>query len=195
MTWYCYILANDQRTYNGSTNDPRRRLRQHNGELKGGARATSRAGPGWRVIALVAGFPDHVNALQCEWRIKCPSGRPGLRETTWKGPAGRVRGLGHVLGLEKWTGQTTIPCGSFPLHVWVEEKYVGDLYGGGMLPDYVNVDVLPMLTTDVLVNICSREGGMFQHRDVADVNVNVNVRHGDVSMSDSDSDAVHIDFV
>jgi hypothetical protein len=110
-----------------------------------------------------------------------------------------VRGLGHVLGLEKWTGQTTIPCGSFPLHVWVEEKYVGDLYGGGMLPDYVNVDVLPMLTTDVLVNICCMEGEMFQHRDVADVNVNVNVnvRHGDVLMSDSDSDsdAVHIDFV
>ncbi len=173
MTWYCYILANGQRTYNGSTNDPRRRLRQHNGELKGGARATSRAGPGWRVIALVAGFPDHVNALQCEWRIKCPSGRPGRRDVAWLGPAGRVRGLGHVLGLDRWTGQTTIPCGSFPLHVWVEERYAGDLIAEGMLPTYVNVNILPALTSDVLADICSADVSKCEtdHVETSDVDI------------------------
>ena len=90
-----------------------------------------------------------MNALQCEWRIKCPSGRPGLRDAAWKGPAGRVRGLGHVLGLEKWTGQTQIPCGSFPLHVWVEERYAGDLVAEGMLPTYVDVNVVSTFTSDV----------------------------------------------
>lgn len=43
--WYCYILRNKleqfkHNTYNGSTNNPLRRLRQHNEEIKGGARAT-----------------------------------------------------------------------------------------------------------------------------------------------------------
>lgn len=43
--WFCYILRNrDPRyrnmTYNGSTNDPIRRLRQHNEEISGGAKAT-----------------------------------------------------------------------------------------------------------------------------------------------------------
>ena len=41
--WYCYILRNKQPqyshlTYNGSTNNPKRRLRQHNEEISGGAR-------------------------------------------------------------------------------------------------------------------------------------------------------------
>ena len=40
--WYCYILRNRQHkyshlTYNGSTNNPYRRLRQHNEEISGGA--------------------------------------------------------------------------------------------------------------------------------------------------------------
>jgi predicted GIY-YIG superfamily endonuclease len=39
-SWYCYILRNTHPkycniTYNGSTNDPVRRLRQHNEEIKG----------------------------------------------------------------------------------------------------------------------------------------------------------------
>jgi predicted GIY-YIG superfamily endonuclease len=147
MTWYCYILGRNDgsHTYNGSTNDPCRRLRQHNGEISGGARATSRVGPGWRIIALVAGFPDHVNALQCEWRIKHPSGRPGRRDVAWRGPAGRIRGLAHVLGLDKWTGQTTTPCGSYRLDVWIEEAYAADLCSEGMFPEYVNVHVVPAI--------------------------------------------------
>lgn len=162
MTWYCYILAHGERTYNGSTNDPRRRLRQHNGELKGGARATSRAGPGWRFVAVVAGFPDHVNALQCEWRIKCPSGVPGKRGREWQGPAGRVRGLGHVLRLKQWTKQTTVACGSYPLTVWVEERYAQGLYVEGELPAYVKIYVVPKIDVGLFSNVCGLENNI-QH--------------------------------
>ena len=35
-TMYCYFLRSENRTYNGYTVDLKRRLRQHNGELKGG---------------------------------------------------------------------------------------------------------------------------------------------------------------
>ena len=71
--WFCYLLRNknlDYRnlTYNGSTNDPKRRLRQHNKEIKGGAKFTSRTNGGWEFYCLMVGFPNHVNTLQCEWR-------------------------------------------------------------------------------------------------------------------------------
>lgn len=80
--WYCYILRNKleqfkHNTYNGSTNHPMRRLRQHNEEIKGGAKATHGKGGAWEICAMLSGFPDHINALSCEWRMKCPSGRPG----------------------------------------------------------------------------------------------------------------------
>lgn len=151
--WYCYIISNGKHTYNGSTNDPRRRLRQHNGEISGGARATSRTGPGWKYVALVTGFPDHVNTLQCEWRIKHPSGRPGKRDPQWCGVSGRVSGLGHVLRQERWTGQSTIDVDSLKLDVWVREEYAENLLGvHGLLPDHVDVHVVPEID---LVQICS----------------------------------------
>lgn len=141
--WYCYIIANGRHTYNGSTNDLRRRLRQHNGEITGGARATSRVGPGWRYVAVVGGFPDHVNTLQCEWRIKCPSGRPGRREPQWCGVAGRVRGLAHVLQQERWTGQSTIDCDALDLKVWVVESHAAALAADGLvMPAHVSVEIV-----------------------------------------------------
>ena len=68
--WYCYILRNKleqfkHNTYNGSTNHPMRRLRQHNEEIKGGARATHGKGGAWEICAMLSGFPDHINALSC----------------------------------------------------------------------------------------------------------------------------------
>ena len=70
MTWYCYMLvaADGSRTYVGATVDPARRLRQHNGELVGGARAT--AGRSWRRQYLIGGFEDERAALRFEWRWK-----------------------------------------------------------------------------------------------------------------------------
>ena len=122
--WFCYILRNTQsqfknNTYNGSTNNPVRRLRQHNGEIAGGARATSLTNGGWEFCALLSGFPDHVNCLSCEWRIKCPSGRPGRRDAKYRGPAGRVRSLNEVIPLERWTGKCVVDNHDhkFKLHI------------------------------------------------------------------------------
>ena len=111
-SWYCYILRNKNPqyahlTYNGSTNDPKRRLRQHNEEITGGARYTHGRGGGWEIYALVTGFPDHKNALSCEWRIKHTSGKPGKRPPQHCGMRGRIVGLGEVLKLERWTKQCT----------------------------------------------------------------------------------------
>lgn len=71
MSWHCYMLAatdGSQRTYVGATVNPDRRLRQHNGEICGGARATK--GRCWRRVYLVGGFSDERAALRFEWRWK-----------------------------------------------------------------------------------------------------------------------------
>lgn len=68
--WFCYMLqsVDGARTYVGATVDPDRRLRQHNGEICGGARATK--GRCWKRRYLIGGFADERAALRFEWRWK-----------------------------------------------------------------------------------------------------------------------------
>lgn len=61
-------IAIPSRVYIGFTVDPERRLRQHNGELEGGARATGHGRP-WRMVLHVSGFAAKVSALQFEWSL------------------------------------------------------------------------------------------------------------------------------
>jgi structure-specific endonuclease subunit SLX1 len=75
-SFYVYLLScvdNPNLTYVGATVDLDRRLRQHNGEIKGGARRTGmqvKRGDTWERVCHVAGFPDWKNALSFEWAWK-----------------------------------------------------------------------------------------------------------------------------
>ena len=75
MTWFCYLLfsENTRRTYIGATVDMYRRLRQHNGELSGGAKRTSSGRP-WQVVALVT-VGEKIPALKLEWQLKRARGK------------------------------------------------------------------------------------------------------------------------
>jgi putative endonuclease len=53
--YYCYLITAENRTYIGMTNDLERRLLQHNGILKGGAKAT-RMKSGWKYRIVVGVF-------------------------------------------------------------------------------------------------------------------------------------------
>lgn len=65
-----YILASLcwKYTYVGYTVNFARRLRQHNREIKGGAKST--AGRKWQMILQITGLPDKHHALSLEWHLK-----------------------------------------------------------------------------------------------------------------------------
>ena len=142
-TWYCYLLRNTHPqyahlTYNGSTNNPRRRLRQHNEEICGGARYTHGRGGGWEIYALLTGFPDHKNALSCEWVIKHTNGKPGKRPREHLGVHGRIVGLNRILRLDRWTKQCAIKNADIPLTLYLADD-VNHLIDPSGLPQNITI--------------------------------------------------------
>ncbi|VBB17950.1 GIY-YIG nuclease [Yasminevirus sp. GU-2018] len=125
---YCYILRNHHppdlnRTYNGYTVNPRKRIRQHNQEIKGGAKYTKIWGnKSWEIIALIKGFPDHHNALQCEWRIKHPAPKK-VRPQKYNSPSGRIVGLNEILQMERWTSKSTTTVSELSLELWIIKEF------------------------------------------------------------------------
>ena len=75
--WFVYVLQSESRltkkgvgyTYVGATNNPSRRLRQHNGELLGGARSTLSGRP-WTMKALFGPYADRREAMRAEYALK-----------------------------------------------------------------------------------------------------------------------------
>ena len=103
---YVYLLVcDDGSTYVGATVDLNRRLRQHNKELVGGAKATGRKidkGLMWQRHCYVSGFPDWQATLQFEWRWKqisrtFPKGMNPLER--------RMAALDKLLALERSTSK------------------------------------------------------------------------------------------
>jgi len=56
--WVCYIIKNKNCTYVGVSNNAEKRLRAHNGVIKGGAKYTTSKGSGWKHIMYYKRFPD-----------------------------------------------------------------------------------------------------------------------------------------
>lgn len=90
--YFCYMLTSSVcgATYIGASTDPWRRLRQHNGELRGGARATRQKRP-WNLHVIVGGFSEWRDALRYEWAWKHRSCRRrvarGIQERTRRSKA------------------------------------------------------------------------------------------------------------
>lgn len=105
--YVCYILHNsiNNTTYNGSTNNLERRLRQHNGLQSGGARATRPLAGNWRYLAVVRSEPPMTRsqALSLEWHIRYPTCRKP-RPRSFSKPEGRLEGLCISLAHPKFDG-------------------------------------------------------------------------------------------
>lgn len=149
----CYLLKsiNTNRTYIGYSNNLGRRIRQHNGEIVGGAKST-RIGKPWKIIGYISGFPDKSSALKFEWKnhnlwsprskYHCRKSRGKLSKTQKqqasnfrkRGLQGRIETLYHVLSLKRWTS-TSYLQGLFLLTMnWLEPGY--SLYNQNFPPLY-----------------------------------------------------------
>jgi predicted GIY-YIG superfamily endonuclease len=116
MNYYCYMLyTNDTlKTYVGATTEPDRRLRQHNKEISGGAKATGISvskGLIWQRACYIIGIPEWRSALQIEWRWK-QIGRTQYKHI--KNPIHRrLYSLKKLLSLDKPT-EKAIPYEAYP---------------------------------------------------------------------------------
>ncbi|XP_051144307.1 structure-specific endonuclease subunit slx1 [Andrographis paniculata] len=91
--WVVYLILSTNhpvRTYVGVTNNFSRRLKQHNGEVKGGAKS-SRAGRPWICACLIEGFDDksHAYSFEAKWKIssrKLSQKRSGTNQEQTENP-------------------------------------------------------------------------------------------------------------
>lgn len=109
---YCYVLVNDRdhKTYNGYTNNPLRRIRQHNAEIKGGAGYTTRHrkkdGRTWEFLFILESpGMTQKRALSLEWHLKYPTCRKP-RPRVYNGANGRLASLPVALSHRKFSGMS-----------------------------------------------------------------------------------------
>ncbi|ESQ44729.1 hypothetical protein EUTSA_v10003279mg [Eutrema salsugineum] len=72
-SWSVYLILSTNepiKTYVGITTDIARRLKQHNGEIRGGAKASS-AGRPWLCACIITGFTclSQASSFESKWKI------------------------------------------------------------------------------------------------------------------------------
>ena len=93
------------------TNDFFHRWRQHIGEIKGGAKYTSKMGKDWYPICIIDGFKTKKEACQCEWRWKRK-----------KGDIKRVMYINDMIESGKWTKNSPL-IKDQNLQIYVDSDY------------------------------------------------------------------------
>jgi structure-specific endonuclease subunit SLX1 len=96
--WYNYIIFNTKcsKTYIGSTVHPTRRFRQHNGEIKGGAKYTR--GGVWEPYLILGDLLHTKNtALSYEWHLKRESNKIKNKNSKIR----RKKGLEKYISLQQ----------------------------------------------------------------------------------------------
>jgi len=154
-TFYgCYLLQSLKqtgRTYIGFTVDPRRRLRQHNGELKMGAWKTKKWRP-WKMVLVVWGLPNKITALQFEhaWQhpalsrhVREPVRHLGFCQRTARGRQRLVLGVKKNVQVLLEMLQTS-PYSGMPLRVHVldaglQNAIIPDLPAVNRLPNHMSL--------------------------------------------------------
>jgi len=96
------------------TNNFFRRWRQHIGDLKGGAKYTTRHGKDWYPICIIDGFDTMREACQCEWKLK--------HNKKYKGPYKRIQYTHMMIREEKWTSKSPI-IKNQNLTVYIDDDY------------------------------------------------------------------------
>jgi len=84
---YIIVGVNHGNRYIGCTNDIHNRLREHNGEISGGAKRTtklSKQGKWWTPMYIITGFVDRRSALRFETKLQhCKVRKGRLSNQQW----------------------------------------------------------------------------------------------------------------
>ncbi|EPQ51778.1 hypothetical protein GLOTRDRAFT_80778, partial [Gloeophyllum trabeum ATCC 11539] len=117
----CYLLKSirtprSNATYIGSTPNPPRRIRQHNGEISQGAWKTQRSRP-WVMQMIVHGFPSKLAALQFEWAWQHPHLSRHLKDDKGANLFTSPQKYFKTSVLVARTMLASHPYSSWPLHV------------------------------------------------------------------------------
>ncbi|PQM40241.1 uncharacterized protein Pyn_40917 [Prunus yedoensis var. nudiflora] len=142
----CYLLTSRSprykgHTYIGFTVNPRRRIRQHNGEIAQGAWRTKRKRP-WEMVLCIYGFPTNVSALQFEWAWQNPTVSKAVRQA-----AASFKSLGGLISKIKlaYTMLTLPPWQSLNITVnFFSSQYTKHSAGCPRLPEQMKVKVCSM---------------------------------------------------
>ena len=129
--YFVYLLeSTNHTTYIGATVDLEHRLRQHNGEIKGGAVATTRKvnkGETWKRVCHIKGFPTWSECLKFEWAWKFYSRKLSKKLFPLDR---RKKALETLLSLEKSTSKA-VPYNEWetPIKVvWENEEITNIIY-------------------------------------------------------------------
>ncbi|XP_010557184.1 PREDICTED: structure-specific endonuclease subunit SLX1 [Tarenaya hassleriana] len=160
----CYLLTSlsprhKGHTYIGFTVNPRRRIRQHNGEITCGAWRTKSKRP-WEMVLCLYGFPSNVSALQFEWAWQHPRESLAVREAasafkSFSGVANKIKLAYTMLNLPAWQ--------SLNLTVnFFSTKYMHHSALCPSLPEHMKVQVCPM---DELPHFTNLDGSQSEDED------------------------------
>ncbi|XP_071720751.1 uncharacterized protein [Rutidosis leptorrhynchoides] len=142
----CYLLTSlcpryKGHTYIGFTVNPRRRIRQHNGELCSGAFRTKKKRP-WEMVLCIHGFPTNTVALQFEWAWQHPVESLAVRQAavafkSLGGLANKIKLAYTMLTLPAWN-KLNLTVNFF------STKYTKHYAGCPTLPSQMKVHVRPI---------------------------------------------------
>ena len=124
--WFFYLIKNNNCTYAGVSPTPDKRLRQHNGEIKGGAKYTTSKGRGWEHICLIGGFQDKIQSMQFEWAVKHVPPRDA------GGVENRIKKMLIVCNKERWTSKAPL-AKDVPLTIYWKSNVETSI----ALPEYI----------------------------------------------------------
>ncbi|ETO22224.1 hypothetical protein RFI_14976 [Reticulomyxa filosa] len=148
----CYLLKClnqewENYIYIGFTNNPVRRIKQHNGLLENGAKKTRWKRP-WEMVVFVYGFPTKHSALQFEWHWQNPNSSRILKHKFKKNQNSvkkKFEVLVEMLNINPWR--------QYPLHLnftkqafkddWDQFLHIKDHYLSH-IPAYMNIYVRPL---------------------------------------------------
>ena len=111
--YYCYILYStnpsfSNRTYIGMTNNPIKRLHQHN-NTKQGAKSTKIIRP-LDFLCIIGTFENKIQALKFEWLLKHPERKKYSNK--YHGINGKINTLLYLFNNNNDN-----------LNIWINEKY------------------------------------------------------------------------